>query len=55
MSKSQAITGVGLGLRWEFIDELLAERPRFDHVLGLKGSPPAEHLAAALGQEVRWA
>ncbi len=32
MSKSQAITGVGLGLRWEFIDELLAERPRLDFV-----------------------
>jgi hypothetical protein len=35
--------------------ELLAARPRFDHVFGIKGYPAAERLAAELGMEVRWA
>jgi hypothetical protein len=35
--------------------ELRAERPAFDHVLGIKGYPSAESLASQLGLEVRWA
>lgn len=35
--------------------ELRAERPTFDHVLGIQGYAPAERLAAELGLEVRWA
>lgn len=29
---ARKVTGVGLGLRWDFIDELLATRPRLDFV-----------------------
>ena len=36
-------------------DELRAERPKFDHVFGIKGYPLAERLGAELGLEVRWA
>ena len=35
--------------------ELQSERPRFDHVFGIKGYPSAEQLAADIGLEVRWA
>lgn len=35
--------------------ELRAERPKFDHVFGIKGYPSAEGLVAELGLEVRWA
>lgn len=35
--------------------ELRSERPKFDHVFGIKGYPSAEGLAAELGLEVRWA
>jgi uncharacterized protein (UPF0276 family) len=31
-SKTSRITGVGLGLRWDFIDELLEKRPQLDFV-----------------------
>ncbi|MBN2195252.1 MAG: hypothetical protein JW751_20715 [Polyangiaceae bacterium] len=36
-------------------EELRAERPRFDHVFGIKGYPSAEALVSELGLEVRWA
>jgi hypothetical protein len=35
--------------------ELRSERPKFDHVFGIRGYPSAEGLAAELGLEVRWA
>ncbi|MEO6599260.1 MAG: hypothetical protein ABIQ16_05265 [Polyangiaceae bacterium] len=35
--------------------EFQAERPRFDHVFGVKGYPSADRLASELGLEVRWA
>jgi uncharacterized protein (UPF0276 family) len=31
-AKSTSVTGVGLGLRWEFIDEILADKPRLSFV-----------------------
>lgn len=35
--------------------ELRAERPKFDHIFGIKGYPTAEQLAPELRPEVRWA
>jgi len=35
--------------------QVAAERPRFDHVFGIKGYPSAERLAAEHGWEARWA
>lgn len=37
------------------VDQLRTERPRFDHVFGIKGYSPAEQVASDLGLEVRWA
>lgn len=36
-------------------EDVMATRPRFDHVFGIKGYPSAERLASELGVEVRWA
>jgi hypothetical protein len=35
--------------------ELRAERPRFDHVFGIAGYPPAERLNVELGLNTKWA
>jgi hypothetical protein len=36
-------------------EELVATRPSFDHVFGIRGYPSAERVASALGVEIRWA